>query len=290
MSFSSKIETLFQAEDASREQSASGLVLNILPDGAFCNAALFDPAKQRFVYLKTIKSTNAQILPLLSVEFIAENFFPLEKNIQLNVFLPGMKMVLVPEALYNEPQKENFFSLSYALDNEKEFIKTDFLKRIGAQLLYTVNKNEFEQLQTRLSNVSARFYHHTSPWLENLSMQYKNEHVDHTHIDFTEEGIQISAFRDGILQICNSFNCQSAEDKLYYVMFVSEQLRINPKKDAYYLSGNILRNSDDHQLFKKYIANLKLQERPPFYNYSLPLNSLPEHFFYKAFSTPVCVS
>lgn len=288
MSFSPKIETLFQAEDASREQDALGLVLNVLIDGAHCTAALFDTKKQRFVYLKTIKAENSKILQLLSPEFINTNFFPVEKNIQLNIFLPGMKMVLVPEAIYDSAQKENFFKLSYQLDTENEEIKTDQLKRIGAQLLYTFDKKQFTTLKSHFPE--ADFYHNASPWLENLSMQYKNEQDDHIHIDFTEEGIQVAAFREGVLQICNSFLCQTAEDKLYFVMFVSEQLRLNPKKDAYYLSGNILRNSDDHQLFKKYIANLKLQERPSYYNYSLPLNSLPEHFFYKAFSTPVCVS
>jgi hypothetical protein len=193
---------------------------------------------------------------------------------------------LVPEELYESEKKEGLFTMGNKLmDSDRLFV--NHLPNLKAFLISAwsaASAYDFELLFH-----GASIYHQAVPWLESLSLLHRNSNGKNFHINIFEDGILISVFKDRNLQLFNTFPCSSPEDMLYFVLFVSEQLEINPHRDQYWLSGNIKREDETHKLFSKYINELDFMRRPEQYQYSLTLNTLPEHQYFITYSSPLCV-
>ncbi len=196
----------------------------------------------------------------------------------------SLKTALVPEAVYESSAKEDFFKLSHTLA-ANERIEASYSNKLGAYLLFAIDNNVYRDL---IYSQSRKVLHADMPWLEALLLQHKNSEDTFIHIDISGRSIAVAAYRNGGLLLYNTFACETPEDKLYYTMFVSEQLRINPHRDYYFLSGQVMRTDPTHTLFARYIKELQLQPRPHTFNYSLPMQEIPEHLYFKAFCTPIC--
>lgn len=251
-------------------------------DDKVVTATVFDKAQQKFVWLKSAKIDSAEVL-WQNREF-KKSLFPELQTLNINLFVSGLKTVLVPAAIYDFSAKEQFFTLNHTLENY-ERIEAYFAKHLNAYFLYAVDKKRWTDLY--LLHPKS-IIHEDVAWLETLLLQHKNSTDTFVHIDISEKSIAIAAFRNAGLLLYNTFVCETPEDKLYFIMFVSEQLRINPHKDYYFLSGNTNRIDDNYILFARYIKELKFQPRPDIFQYSLPLQELPEHLYFKAFCTPIC--
>jgi hypothetical protein len=63
------------------------------------------------------------------------------------------------------------------------------------------------------------------------------------------------------LILLNTFTWQTNEDILYYVMFVSEQLELNPEKFPMIVSGDIDDSSSIYQLLYRYVRNVTFPDK-----------------------------
>jgi len=280
------IELLHEAADATWLESDNGhsATLNVCFSENYLIGSFFDRREQAFVMVKSFEAKTKNTSWLPDKELI-ERCFPNKLYGKINIFVPGLKLLLVPEALYREEVKTELFLMNHKLD-DGEKVYNSALKRLQAKILYAYPEKKMRELERQFSG--AGIFHVSCGYIESLQMQYREEEAPHFHIDITEKGIMVSAFMDGRLQFFNTFPAETPEDKLYFITFVSEQLSFSPLRDNYYVSGIIDKLSDDYNLFKTYIKNLHLQPRPPFNKYSLPLLRLPEPFYYKAFSTALC--
>ena len=90
------------------------------------------------------------------------------------------------------------------------------------------------------------------------------------------------------LQLFNTFKHQSAEDFIYYTLFICEQLELNTDKIDCCLLGEIDKPSGIYDLAYKYIRNIRFIKRNENIQLSPVINQIPEHFYYPLF-TPTLV-
>lgn len=278
------IHTLYQVADASWHGGRESLC-NILLEEGMLSYVVFDTSQRKFVRLSSWKTEEPATL--LTDKEQLSSLAPDIHSCKLNMFFTGHKCTLVPAVLFEEKRKEEFFRLAFRLEPQESLL-TNYLPQSGSYLISAVPTQPLRALE--LMYLQADFYHLAGAWLECLLLLQKNKSDSHVYIQVQQGAIWLAAFRDSSLQIFNTFLCQSAEDMLYYVLFVSEQLRFHPNRDTYYLSGHFSKGDKVHTLFGKYIKDLRIMKRPDFYRYSLPLGDIPEHFYFTAFSTPVCES
>ncbi len=276
------ISLLHQGIDASwlPDSPAS---LNIIISGNHCVATVFDKDQQKYVLLKSFYSADG-MSGFTNPEWLKENI-PYISELTPNFSFSFPKTTLVPDALFNDSIKRDFLQLNYVL-TEEENISSTYLKHIKAHLVYAYEPKALDYLRKIFPECTIS--HSSAGWLESLSLFHKNDDASHIHIDVEGDKIDICYFSEGTLQLFNTFICQTDEDRLYYPLFISEQLRINTQKDNYYLSGFLDKESSMHKLFGKYIKNLKFEESPSQFRYSLPVMTLPSHMYIKSFCTPLC--
>jgi hypothetical protein len=86
----------------------------------------------------------------------------------------------------------------------------------------------------------------------------KNIDEKQVFVHFSDSKFELVVIQNQKLLLFNSFDYQTKEDFIYYLLFTAEQLNLNPEHFRLQLLGNI---SEDSELFKiayKFVRNVSL--------------------------------
>ncbi len=161
----------------------------------------------------------------------------------------------VPEPLFDE----NFLG-SYLQYNTKVF-ETDFFAfdeisnyQMNAVYIPYVNINNFF-----IDQFGAFDYKHANSILvSKLLIASKNKDAKKMFVHINAGHFEIIVVQNQKLLLFNSFDYNTPEDFLYYILFTAEQLNLNPENFALELIGNINTESDYFKIAYKYIRNVSL--------------------------------
>jgi hypothetical protein len=198
------------------------------------------------------------------------------------------KSSLVPEALFSEEHKKDIFEFNIAPGPVKDQeIRYDRLNNAAAYNIYQLPQNISGWLSEYFPG--AAVYHHSSVLTESLLLKYRNAfnekkifvNTGSTHLDIVQ-------LKDKKLEYYNSFRYNTAEDFMYYLVFVIEQLKLNPEVVEVILVGEIERQSSLVDLIHKYIRNISFIGRNADFRYSFVFDQLPGHYYYNLLNASLC--
>jgi hypothetical protein len=159
----------------------------------------------------------------------------------------------VPEPLFDE----NFLG-SYLQYNTKVF-KTDFFAfdeisnyNINAVYIPYVNINNFFIDQFG----SFDYKHASSILVAKLLDASKNNDDKKMIVNFNLGHFEIIVIQNQKLLLFNSFDYQTPEDFIYYLLFVAEQMSMNPESFKLELLGTITKEDEFYAIAYKYIRNV----------------------------------
>ena len=161
----------------------------------------------------------------------------------------------VPEPLFDE-----HFLGSYLQYNTKVF-QTDFFAfdeipnyQMNAVYIPYVNINNFF-----IDQFGAFDYKHANSILvSKLLVASKNKDEKKMFVHINTSHFEIIVIQNQKLILFNSFDYNTPEDFLYYILFTAEQLNLNPENFPLELIGNIDTESDYFKIAYKYIRNVSL--------------------------------
>ncbi len=161
----------------------------------------------------------------------------------------------VPEPLFDE-----HFLGSYLQYNTKVF-ETDFFAfdeihtyQMNAVYIPYVNINNFFIDQFG----SFDYKHANSILATKLLDASKNNDDKKMIVNFNPGHFEVIVVQNQKLHLFNSFEYQTPEDFLYYLLFTAEQLSMNPENFKLELMGAIAEEDDFYKLAFKYIRNVSL--------------------------------
>jgi hypothetical protein len=161
----------------------------------------------------------------------------------------------VPEPLFDE----NFLG-SYLQYNTKVF-ETDFFAfdkipnyQMNTVYIPYVNINNFFIDQFG----SFDYKHANSILVSKLLVASKNKDDKKMFVHINTGHFEIIVVQNQNLLLFNSFDYNTPEDFLYYILFTAEQLNLNPENFPLELIGNIDTESDYFKIAYKYIRNVSL--------------------------------
>jgi hypothetical protein len=161
----------------------------------------------------------------------------------------------VPKALFNEE-----FLSSYLQFNTKVF-ETDFLS-FDSLLNYEMNNVFLPYLH--INNYlldqfeSFNFYHVSTILVEKLLLISKNIEEKQVFVHFGISKFEIIVAQNQKLLFFNSFEFQTKEDFIYYLLFTVEQLNLNPENFKLQLLGEIDLESVFFKIAFQYVRNVSL--------------------------------
>ncbi len=192
------------------------------------------------------------------------------------LFINSLNYTLVPHALYDPLQKETYLEFVHR-HVDSEIILDHFLNSAEAWVVYSVHKNLNELLNRHFSQ--AKFLHHAGTMVETILPRYRHSELRNpVFVNIRTGSFDIIVIKEGKLLYCNSFEWRTNEDLVYYLIFVLDQLALNPENVPVVLSGEIDPESLLYELIQRYIRHVDLIKNP---ESPLPGISIPNSFGHK---------
>lgn len=207
-----------------------------------------------------------------------------QKYKSININLVTNKHTLIPSSLFDINNQEDYlkFNNHNCEKNESLF---DKLKQIPAHQLYAISHAEKDIIQTFFPK--AQIKHFGSTLIDILSTYERS--AQQVFISVKTNVMSILVMNKKGLLLFNTFQYQSAEDFIYYILFVLEQLNFNPNTLDLSFLGEIYPESELYKLTYKYIRNIKFIKRTDNIQLSPVINEIPDHFFFTLLHQNSCV-
>lgn len=258
---------------------------------SFC---VLDTLRNKYLalYSKPIVSSGYKALNKTLLKLKSENDFLKVKYKSTKFCVINDQATIVPAALYN-PSRENKY-LDFNLDistkksSEEYIVKRDKIHSLDAYNLYRIPKSLYESLVAFSGKVSV--LHFATSLIETVLTNNKNQNRSLCFLNFEKGLFSMIVIEGNNLKFYNSFTYVTKEDLAYYVLFVFEQLKLNPESMGLQIMGEIERKSDDFSFLHQYIRNLGFVSRNVAFDYSYQIEELPGHFHYNLFSQYHCAS
>ncbi len=188
---------------------------------------------------------------------------------------------LVPIALYKSDQKNSYLQFNHSVSQNAQIL-TDDLRLSNAKCIYSIQSELKSFLDKQFPN--HRLKHHSGILIESI-LSRSNKKEKNFNLNIRENHMDIVICEESLL-FSNSFQFQSSEDLLYFVLFTMEQNKCDPHVTDCIITGDVEVNSPVHNMLKQYIKNIywgvphkktvkqgKFSEIPEHYHFTL-LNRL----------------
>ena len=172
----------------------------------------------------------------------------------VNVLIDTPRFTLVPFDLFEDEQTEEFFHLNFP-KKENETILCNILGKNNVALLFGVDKHTHQLLAEQFPQ--ARIFASISPLLEHFHTRSRENDTKNLYVHFHASQMDVFAFDKGKLLLTNTFQCKQTPDKVYYMLYIWQQLGFSQEKDQLWLAGNIEVEEELMTELNKFIRNVK---------------------------------
>lgn len=163
---------------------------------------------------------------------------------------------LVPSQYFQENSLKNY--LDYNIKTiSTDFITYDNLDSLDIKNVYVpyVNINNF-----LFQNFGEFDYHHHSTVLIGKLSKLASQNSTDVFVNLFSDTMDVVVFHQNMLQFYNSFEFETKEDFIYHILFIFEQLKLDPNKIALNLLGEIEEASELYKIAYTYIRTINFLE------------------------------
>ena len=204
------------------------------------------------------------------------------------VGLFSTRFTLLPTPLFDATQQRQYLEPLATIEPEDRLFH-EAVPALDAVNLYAVSPTLITVLDEQLK--AAHYCHLSTGLLQYFMTQFDATAPKSIFLHIYRQHIALTVVDQGKLLFHNWFGFKASPDCLYYVLLVYKQLGLQPQKHPLYLSGELVMESEIHQLLHKYIKTLHFINRPNFYGFGTQLTaSFPQHFFTDLYSLKLCAS
>ncbi|MFZ4563253.1 MAG: DUF3822 family protein [Bacteroidales bacterium] len=196
----------------------------------------------------------------------------------IKVAYEGRKCTLIPAQLFDSAEKENYLKLSFPKQEEEQTF-SDHLMPLDSHQVFSIPVSMLNAVRGQYPNI--KIVHFSSVLIESIWINYKNRiNSNRVFIHIREKLFDLMIFDGRQMSYFNTFPFQNSEDVVYYLIFVLEQLNLNPEHIPLVLLGNVEKGSGLFELLAKYVRHVEFGRRNESFKYSYILNQLSPQAYY----------
>lgn len=206
---------------------------------------------------------------VIAVEYFDVPLSKLETDIKKNEWLrkeyasshicsTSSKTTLIPTALYSEKNKGKYLSFNHKKASQLEIL-TDRIEEIDSICVYGISKAEQDIISTFFPK--SPLSHFSTKYIAYLLNENKNFQGQKILLNITYNQLYVTVIENSSLLFFNIFQYSNEHDCTYYILFICEQLNLNPETIQLELTGDISKNSNTYNLIYTYIRNVGFRKR-----------------------------
>jgi hypothetical protein len=261
-----------QKSNSLNKYSSKALSIQISLSGlSFC---ILNRQSNSIEYLKSIlfdkKATPFDVLERLITTLDTNTIFEQKFQSVLLIYQNELS-ICVPKTLFNEDNSADYLKFN------AKILNTDFIAY--DEILANNSINVFVPYVNINNYIFDRFgvfeYKHASTVLIQTLLQKESKSKNAIlYVNVGKNQFEIIAVDKGELMFYNIFEYQTKEDFIYFILFVVEQLQLNPETVLIKLMGDISKNDEYFEILYKYIRFVEFIE--PFHNYNFVEKQQPD--------------
>nr|NQU90000.1 DUF3822 family protein [Bacteroidota bacterium] len=196
------------------------------------------------------------------------------------------KTTLIPQPLFDTEHIDAHLKFNHPVGIE-DTISFDRLPTLDAVNVFACPTSLYELINTWFPD--SKTHHFASPLIESLLIRNKNrEDGYHLYVHVREDFFDIVILNRNRLIFYNMFNYRSHNDFAYYIIYVIEQMKLNPETVDVILLGEISRNTRNFEILYKYVRNIGFLKRSEDFQYSYVFNDIREYQYYTLLNLHMC--
>lgn len=261
-----------QKSNSLNKYNSKALSIQISLSGlSFC---ILNRQSNSIEYLKSVpfdkKATPFDVLERLITTLDTNTIFEQKFQSVLLIYQNELS-ICVPKPLFNEDNSADYLKFN------AKILNTDFIAY--DDILANNSVNVFVPYVNINNYIFDRFgvfeYKHASTVLIQTLLQKETKSKNAIlYINVGNNQFEIIAVDKGELMFYNSFEHQTKEDFIYFILFAVEQLQLNPETVPIKLMGDISKNDEYFEILYKYIRFVEFME--PFHNYKFVEKQKPD--------------
>jgi len=278
------------AFDRARTEKYS-LAVVLRPDGF--SLSVFDERTTLFLALsdQQFLPANATVLP--GNESLCDRFNALFRQQELlrypykaiKLVYASPKVTLVPPGFLREETIEEYFRFNHPLSAaEKILVQQVPVGEMNAlfALPACIDKLSEEWFRNAVAGCTA------SVLIQGLLRENAHILARQVFVNVWGSYFDIIVIQGRKLLYYNTFRKQAAEDLVYFIIYVLEQMGFVPADEEVTLMGDIVADSDEYRLLYQYIDRLHFASLHTLAEFSPVFAEVLVHKFYTLFTLPFC--
>jgi len=171
---------------------------------------------------------------------------------------------MVPKKLFKEEHIADYLKFNSKI-LKTDFISYDEINTIEAVNVYVPYININNYLYDRFGTFTYK--HFSTILIENLIKKEANNTSKKVYININDSHFEIIYICNSKLELYNTFEYNTKEDFIYYLLFTIEQLSLNPETIELSFLGIISDTDDLYKIAFKYIRNVQIEKSISDYKY-----------------------
>jgi uncharacterized protein YjaG (DUF416 family) len=222
--------------------------------------------------------------PLSQIEkSIESNKWIMREYASSNITISTKKFTLIPSTLYKNEDKKSYLEFNH-IRSEKLEVLADEIPQIDSYSVYGISTAEQEIITTYFSKSTVK--HFSSIHIPNMLANNKNNEDKKMIVNVDYKQMHITVIDHSKLVYFNVFNHKNAHDCIYFILFVCEQINLNPEQLVLELMGDVKKDSEFYNLAYTYIQTINFSKR--LVKLSPNINSLDNHEYYTLLHQHLC--
>ena len=187
---------------------------------------------------------------------------------------------LVPGSYYHHDANRDLMDLLFG-NLKKGLVLSEKSNHIDLHTLYRIPAAVHSLLQQKFS--AGKYWHIYTLWLSSLE-KTKQEDPESMHLVFASEKVLAAIFKNGQLQLLQSFSYTTPEDVVYHLLHCCEKLSLSQDDCLLHISGYIDEDSALFNEIKKYFLRFEFDKvdaiAPEESAETMPVEYPPHYFSY----------
>lgn len=248
---------------------------------------LISDAQQQILVLRVYQLPKENNKPVLQ-QLLLEDALLKAPFKQCTIGVYSTRFSLVPMVLFDKDNARAYLQMMANVEEQDE-IGEDTVPILEAVNLYAYEATTTAVLKNHFQVPTS--YHVSTGMIQNFVTHFDSSESKNIFLHIYGNTISLTVVDRGKLLFHNLFEFKASPDCLYYVLLVFKQLGLKPEKHPLHITGELVVDSEIHQLLYKYIKTIHFVNRPNFYGFGEQLTaSFPAHFFFDLYSLKLCES
>ncbi|WP_192820733.1 DUF3822 family protein [Rufibacter sp. LB8] len=253
---------------------------------------VLDQARNKFIALEDYEAAGVTTVAgaIAALENLAQTNPILQKRnwSLVRIGIKNQQFTLIPETLFDVNAREEYLKLNAVVEPGQEQVHHYAHPRLELMNVFTAPVALEAWAASHFQNTRVEFVHQTSALMEGFLHMAERSGKPKLYIYVDKNYLTLVVLQGLRLEFCNSFYFTSYEDFIYFVLFVLQEKKMNPEQDQVFVWGELMHNSELHDVLRKYIKHVHFGKRPQAVGYSYRLDALFEHRNFDLYSLHLC--